>query len=83
MELNKGQVQMMEKKILQDDIQENEYKQMEMFPAEREIYEVAPFHDDYFRKSNFLISAKYRSTLLENKILTLGLVIFSNPKKIF
>lgn len=32
------------------------------------------FYNDYFKKSNFLISAKYKSTLLENKLLMLGLV---------
>lgn len=35
-------------------------------------------NNDYFQKSNFLISAKYRSTLLENKLLMLGL---ANIKK--
>ena len=35
-------------------------------------------HNDYFQKSNFLISAKYKSTLLENKIIMLGM---ANIKK--
>ena len=42
---------------------------------ETESFELVPepFYNDFFRKSNFLISAKYHSSLLENKIMMLGL----------
>lgn len=55
-----------------------EYTQMEMFTTNEESFVVAPFQDDYFKKSNFLITAKYKSTLMENKMFTLGL---ANVKK--
>lgn len=55
-----------------------EYTQMEMFPVSEDYPAMTPFQDDYFKKSNFLISAKYKSTLMENKLLTLGL---ANVKK--
>ncbi len=45
------------------------------------VSEGEPFLNDYFKKSNFLISAKYKSTLLENKILMLGLVSVKKNEK--
>ena len=65
-------------KALKDTYEKKDYTQMEMFPDNEESFNVMPFQDDYIKKSNFLISAKYKSTLMENKLFTLGL---ANVKK--
>ena len=39
---------------------------------EKKEMEVMPYESSIYRKSNFLISAKYKSTLLENKILAIS-----------
>lgn len=35
--------------------------------------EIVPYENSFYKKSNFLISAKYKSTLLENKLLAISL----------
>lgn len=39
---------------------------------ETEVMPYTPYESSIYRKSNFLISAKYKSTLLENKILAIS-----------
>jgi len=72
------QVKSMRKKRDINDFNNCEYTQMELVSLNSEDYRIVPFQDDYFKKSNFLISAKYKSTLMENKLLMLGL---ANVKK--
>lgn len=40
--------------------------------------DVVPFENKQFAKSNYLISAKYKSTLMENKLLAIGLMNVQN-----